>query len=598
MKIRIRTILFLLPLLFFSGCGEPESAGKRVFHTSVNKLIATLDPALAADTACQFMTASFYDTPLQYSFSKRPYELEPSMLETMPEISENGCMITCRLRKDLLFQKAPCFTDDQQRKITSNDVIFSILRLADSRIQSTGYWLIRGKIRGMDQFRELTFKAENGDLSPYDSGCSGLEIIDDHTFRIHLNSPDPRFVYAMAMPYFSVVSRRAVQFYGDSFADHPCGSGPFLLASWQKDHQLKLLRNPEYRTEYYRSAENPADRSRKLPLCDEIICDLVKQPMSGWLLFLQGNLDSCALDGENLAAVVDPATLKIPPTLEKRGIQLLMAPEMQINYIGFSFGDPLLAKNENLRKAVSLAFNKKLRIEYSAGKLFPAHGPVPPGADGYLEQPGTFTAQNIPLAKEYMKKAGYPDGIDPESGKPLVLTFDQAGSDTFYLQTAELLAIDLKEIGIELKPEFNNRARFLQKLANNQVQLFRFSWTGDYPDAENFLQLFYGPNAGASNRVRCDFPDFNRAYEKIRNMGPSAERKRIYRELAEMIREKCPWIFESYTVSFQLKHCWLQNVKPHDFAFQRWKYISVDSKKRDQVKASFTPLSLGELRGK
>jgi ABC-type oligopeptide transport system substrate-binding subunit len=128
--------------------------------------------------------------------------------------------------------------------------------------------------------------------------------------------------------------------------------------------------------------------------------------------------------------------------------------------------------------------------------------------------------------------------------------------------------------------------------------MFRLSWTGDYPDAENFMQLFYGPNSGASNRVCCDLQEINRMYEKIKTMQPSAERDQAYEELAELIRSKCPWIFESFTVSFMLKHCWLENMQPHDFAFQRWKYISVDSKKRDQVKASFTPLSLGELRGK
>ena len=598
-KNRLKKIFFLIfSLLLFCpvGCQKKE-AESRVFHTSINKLLATLDPALAADTACQFMTASFYDTPLQYSFSKRPYELEPSMLETMPEFSADGMVITCCLRDDLFFQKNPCFPDDSMRKITSADVIFSILRLADTRIHSTGYWLIRGKIRGLEEFRNLTMSAEAGDLSPYDKGCSGLEVVNDRIFRIRLTSPDPRFIYAMAMPYFSVVSRKAVEFYGKDFADHPCGSGPFILEKWQKDHQLTMKRNPEYRIEYFPEAETESDRTRKLPLCDRIVCDLVKQPMSGWLLFLQGNLDSYALDGENFAAVVNK-NLQIPQTLRKRGIELLRAPEMQVNYIGFSFGDPLLAQNENLRKAISLAFNRDLRMEYGAGKLFPAYGPVPPGAEGYLEKPGKYSSRNVPLAKEYMKKAGFPDGIDPETGNPLELTFDQAGSDTFYLQTAELLAIDLAEIGIKVKPEFNNRARFLQKLANNQVQLFRLSWTGDYPDAENFLQLFYGPNAGASNRVRCDFPDFNQAYERIQNMGPSSERNRIYQELAEMIREKCPWIFESYTVAFLLKHCWLENFQPHDFAFQRWKYIAVNPEKREQMKHTFTPLSLSELRGK
>ena len=587
---------FCISFCFITGCRKKEVENAKIFKTSINKLIATLDPALAADTACQFMTASFYDTPLQYSFTKRPYELEPSMLESMPEFSGDGTVLTCRLRDDLFFQKAPCFPDNNARKVNAKDVVFSILRLADSRVHSTGYWLIRGRIRGLEEFRSLTLSAPENDFTPYDKGCSGLEILDDRTFRIHLTAPDPRFVYAMAMPYFSVVSRKAVEHYGKKFSDYPCGSGPFILKRWQKDHQIRLVRNPEYRTEYFSEAENLSDRNRKLPLCDEIICDLVKQPMSGWLLFLQGELDSYALDGENFAAVVNK-NLEIPVSLQKRGILLQRAPEMQINYIGFSFADPILGKNENLRKAISLAFNREVRLEYGAGKLYPAHGPVPPGAAGYIAAPGKFTQRNLPLAKEYMKKAGYPGGIDPRTGKPLEITFDQAGSDTFYLQTAELLAIDLAEIGIKVKPEFNNRARFLQKLANHQVQMFRLSWTGDYPDAENFLQLFYGPNSGASNRVGCDFPEINKKYEKIKKMGPSSERDRAYLELAELIREKCPWIFESYTVSFMLKHGWLENMRPHDFAFQRWKYISVDPQKRAGMKRTFEPLSLNELRG-
>ena len=590
------SIILLALLCIYSGCRKKDD-NRNVFRTSINKLIATLDPALAADTASQFMTASFYDTPLQYSFSKRPYVLEPSMLETMPEFSSDGTVMTCRLRDDLYFQNAPCFPDKASRKVTAQDVIFSILRLADARVHSTGYWLIRGRIKGLDSFRSMTLKTPENDFSPYDKGCSGMEVVDERTFKIHLTSADPRFVYAMAMPYFSVVSRKAVEHYGKKFSDNPCGSGPFILKSWQKDHQIRLVKNSEYRTEYFKDAENTDDRNRKLPLCEEIVCDLVKQPMAGWLLFLQGELDSYALDGENFAAVVNKQ-MQIPASLQKRGIQLQRAPEMQINYIGFSFADPLLGKNENLRKAISLAFNRDVRIEYGAGKLYPAHGPVPPDAGaGFLAEPGTFTQRNIPLAKEYMEKAGFPGGIDPRTGKPLEITFDQAGSDTFYLQTAELLAIDLAEIGIKVKPEFNNRARFLQKLANNQVQMFRLSWTGDYPDAENFLQLFYGPNSGASNRVSCDLQEINLMYEKIKNMQPSAARDQAYAELAELIRSKCPWIFESFTVSFMLKHCWLENMRPHDFAFQRWKYISVNPQKRNGVKRGFEPLSLKELRG-
>ena len=587
----------LLSALLLAGCSDrPEPAeGKRLLRVSINKILATLDPALAADTVCQYMTAAFYDTPLQYAYWKRPYELEPSMLRRMPEISPDSTRLLCELRDDLYFQEAPCFSGRAERKITSRDVVFSILRLADARVKSSGYWLIRGRIRGIEAFRKRTENAAPGDLFPYDAGCEGLRILSDTRFEIVLNSPDPRFLYTMAMPYFSVVSRRAVAYWGEKFADHPAGSGPFILTRWQKDYQIRMKRNPEYRKELFPEAEEEADRNRPLPLADEIVCSFVKQPLAGWLMFLQGNLDYYVLDGENFAAVVNDR-LQLAPSLLRRGIVLERTPEFQTNYIGFNFTDPLLGKNPDLRRAVSLAFNRRKRLEYFRGRIELANGPVPPGAAGHLETPGRYGVYDPERARAHLAAAGFKDGIDPATGKPLVLTFDQAGSDTVYRQTAELFALDLQEIGIELKPEFNNRARFLQKLAQGQTQLFRLSWTGDYPDAENFLQLFYGPNAGSSNRVCYSSKEFDRRYEEIRTMPDSPERRKKYRELSRWITDECPWIFESHPVAFLLKHAWVRNYRAHDFAFNRWKYISVDPELRSRKKAGFQPLSMKELR--
>lgn len=585
--LRILFCAIVLPLLCSCGKKAPDADQPKVLHTCINKILTALDPALAADTVSQFMTASFYDTPLQYVYDGGPYRLEPSMLKTMP-VSADSTVFECELRDDLYFQPNPCFPgkDRQIRKVTAKDAVFSILRLADIRVKSTGFWLIRGKIKGLETFREKTRRAAPDDFSAYDSGCEGLKVLDDRRFVITLNSPDPRFIYALAMPYFSIVSRKAVEFWKDRFADHPAGSGPFILTSWKKDYQIRMRKNPEYR---------PEKSGEKLPRLDEIICSFIKQPLAAWLLFLQGELDYFALDGENFAAVVNDR-LELSSTLLKRGIRLSRAPEFQTNYIGFNFTDPVLGKNLNLRRAVSLAFDKEKRKKFFTGRIEPAYGPVPPGIDAYLDKPGPYGKRDIPLAKKLLAQAGYPNGIDPATGKPLVLTFDQAGSDTFYRQTAELLAIDLKEIGIEVKPEFSNRARFLQKLRQGQTQLFRFSWTGDYPDAENFLQLFYGPNAGSSNRVCCDFPEFNRMYREIQGMADSPERKAKYKAMAQWIADQCPWIFESHTVAFMLTHRWLKHYLMHEFAFNRWKYLSVDPVLREKQKNSFTPLSMKELR--
>ncbi len=604
----LRSLTVLLLLFFLTSCGEgglqkDPAGGNRLSETatvvmSLGQRIATLDPALAGDTTSQYVAAAFYDTPLQYEYDRKGYRLKPSMLKKMPEISADGKVFRCELREDLYFQDGPPFhgLEKSARQVKARDLVFSLLRLADARLHSPGYWLVRGKITGLDDFRKRSAKAEKNDFSPYDTGCAGLKVLDDFTFEIHLDTPDPRLAYALALPYCAAVSRRAAEYYGEDFADHPHGSGPFLLAEWSKDYLIRMRRNPEFREETFPGAERPDDRKRRLPLSDEIICYLVKQPLASWLMFLQGELDFYALDGDNFEAVVNE-DLELAPTLRARGIRLIQAPELQTNYIGFNFTDPVLGKNADLRRAISLAFDKPMRVAHSGGRFAEAYGPIPPGAPGHVEgRKGPYGEQNLEEARRYLALAGYPGGIDPATGEVLELSFDQSGSDTFYRQTAELLSTDLSKIGIRVRAEFNTRPRFLQKLQSGQFQLFRFSWTADYPDAENFLQLFYGPNSGSCNRVFYNDPEYDRMYEEIAGMPDSPERTAKYEAMAEYLLERCPWIFETHTVAFVLAHDWMTNYIPHDFAFNRWKYLSADAGKRRELRKSFRPVRMGELR--
>jgi len=322
----------------------------------------------------------------------------------------------------------------------------------------------------------------------------------------------------------------------------------------------------------------------------------VKQPISSWLLFLQGELDLSSLDKDNFEAVTTGSG-EIIPALRERGINLMRMPDFQVNYIGFSFSDPLLSQNLELRKAISLAYNVDIRVKYSNNSLVPANGPIPPGVPGYdnkfVNPYGQF---DLEKAKAHLAKAGFPGGINPANGKPLELSFDLGDTSPFYRQLAELMKDDMKKIGIEIKPVLNNRPRFFQKIKEGQVQLFRFSWVGDYPDAENFLQLFYGPNAGSCNRVCFNDPEFDRMYQEIIFMPDSPERTEKYRKMSLYLTEQCPWIFESYPTSFQLLHLWLENYLPHDFAFARWKYLSIDPETRAKTRNSFKPLKMSELR--
>ena len=263
------TLRLLLTALLTAGIGSTSRLraaedGKplRTLFTAGGSRVKTLDPAQADDLASRNMIGAVYDTLLQYDYTARPYRLIPSMLAELPRVNETLDVYTFRLRDDLRFADDPCFREDPgARRITARDFIYSVLRIADARNHSPVYWLFRGKIRGLDEFHRRTAVAEPGDLSVYEPFPEGFEVIDDLNFRIRLVKPDPRFSYMLAMPNAGVVSRRAVEFYGDEFARHPVGSGPFRLTLWINDYKLQLDRNPDYRIQYFSEAENPAGRA-------------------------------------------------------------------------------------------------------------------------------------------------------------------------------------------------------------------------------------------------------------------------------------------------------------------------------------------------
>lgn len=595
--------LFIL-FVFFTGCGKSkpaEKANEQVLYTTPGGKINTLDPALCADLTSSNMVGVLYDTLLQYSYLKRPYVLEPAMLKEMPKSDERMMKYHFTLRDDLYFQYDKCFGQNSEgspkkRKITARDVEFSFLRIADERVHSSGYWLIRNKIKGIGEFRKKSGELKDGDYSIYEVGCPGIKVIDDQNLVIELSKPDPRFLYGLAMPYMSIVAREAVEAYGEDFSEHPVGSGPFILKEWQRNYKIEFVRNPNFRTELFPEADDPKDKNRKLPFLDRVVAYQIAQPLSSWLMFLKGDIDLSALDKDNFDAVVTD-DMKLIPSLEKRGIEMLRIPKFQIYYIGFCFTDPVIADNVKLRQAISLAYDVQKRVKIFNHSVLPAQGPIPHGVAGNNpEFKNPYAQYDLAKAEKLLAEAGYPRGIDPKTGQNLELTLDLGGTSSNYRQIAELFAEDMQKIGIKIKPVLNNWPRFLQKSAKGDMQLYKVSWIGDYPDAENFLQLFYGPNAGSCNRSHYRDKKFDKLFEEIMPMNDSPERTAKYEKMVQYLSEQCPWIFAYYPISFRLRHSWVENYTPHDFGFNRWKYLAIDKAQRIRMKKSFQPIDLDELR--
>ena len=581
---------FLLLLLL--GMGAALHAGG-VLRTGAGGAVKSLDPALADDLAGRDLVALCYDTLVQYDYLARPYRLKPSMLAKMPELSADRRSYTFELRDDLYFVPEP---GHRPEKVTSEDVKFSILRIADARVHSPVYWLYRGRIAGIGRFREKTADAKAGDMRMYDEPVPGIVIHSPRKFTLTLEKPDAGFLYLLAMPNAGVVSRRAAERRGQrSLARRPAGSGPFILRDWIPNLRLRFDRNPGYREEYFPEAANPRERRRKLPLLDGVEILQIRQALTGWMLFLQGGLDCNALDKDNCDTLAGNGELN--PALAARGIVLDKIPEFEIRYIGFNFRDPVLGRNRKLREALRAAYDIPRRIRHAAGLLIPAAGPIPSGVGGYVPAPPAKSPAWDEAAK-LLAEAGYPGGVDPATGRPLKLTFDQGGSSAGHRQMGELAADDFRKLGIELIPELNSRPRFVEKLRRGRFQLFRYSWIGDYPDGENFLQLFYSRNIGSCNYCGFSDPEFDAMYERALAMPAGPERAALYTKMVALLNDRCVWIWEGFPVSYMLRYDYLENSVPHDFSFTRWKYLSVNAARRAAIKRRLRPLTLSELSGR
>ncbi len=574
-----------------------------VYHGTTSR-IRGFDPVKAGDVASSIAASKVYEGLVQYAYLDRPYHIEPCLAERMPEISEDGLTYTFTIKKGIYFQDDPCFTNTagKGRELTAEDFVYSIKRVADLKNQATGYWVYNDRIAGLDAFRAASGGEEPTD---YHADVEGLRALDRYTLQIRLKKPYPQLLWILTMHYAFAVPREAVDWYGDQFLNNPVGTGPYLLKSWRRNYRIEFVRNPKWaetgRTEFYPDSTDPADQTRDLledtgkpiPFIDRIVQRVVDDSSTAWLMFLQGELEASGISRDQWDVVIDD-NWDLTEGLQSRGIVLEKSPTLNLFYIGFNMEDPVLglhadpeqdAKNRKLRQALTCAFNTGQWVRYYNQRIIRPNGPIPKGVAGYTEKTAAF-GFDLERAEKLLAEAGYPEGVDPETGKRLELTLELgSGQSAEFRQSTELFAGFMDQIGIKINPSYNNWPAFLAKMDRKQAQMYRLGWVADYPDAENFLQLFYGPNSSPGpNHSNYVNPAFDRLYEKIRTMQDGPERTALYSQMADIVIEDCPWIFTSTPVSFGLHHPWVKNYKHHDFPYGMVKYykIDMDSKRLTQ----------------
>ncbi len=507
MIVRSFSLAFGGLLIWFSSCSGPDDthAGRSVFRYNESKGISTLDPAYARNQTVIWPVNQLFNGLVQMDDS---LSVKPCIARSW-DISGDGRVYTFHLRKDVFFHRHALFGSREKRRVMADDFLYSFSRITDPAVASPGAWI----------FNHLDRSGEHPE---------GFDVLNDSTFRIFIRDIFPPFAGLLTMPYCSVVPREAVEYFGSGFRSHPLGTGPFMFGNWREDEKLVLVRNPDY---FEKDAHG-----RPLPYLDAVSITFIKDKQSEFLEFMLGNLDF--LSGVH-PVYKDELTTPSGNLNPKYAGRFRMYRQSYLNteYLGFlvdedapaAAGSVLL--DVRVRKAINYGFDRVRMMKYLRNNIgTPAlAGFVPEGMPSFSDRAVQGYDYDPDRSRQLLREAGYPDG----KGLPeITLT-----TTSDYRDLCEYIQHELSQVGIRISIGISTGAAFRNLVANSELPFFRGSWIADYPDAENYLSLFYSPNFSPAgpNYTHYRNPRYDSLFEQAVATPGRKERYRMYHILDQMI---------------------------------------------------------------
>ena len=497
---------FLFCLLIWTGCRSSVDTDATYFRYNETAGLSSLDPAFAKSQAIIWATHQLYNTLVEVDSVGR---LVPSVARSW-EISADRRTYIFHLRTDVFFHDDPVFPGGVGRQSVASDWMYSFHRLLDAQVASPGSWVFRDKVDSLKPF----------------------EVIDDSTFQLNLSKPYHPILGILSMKYCSVVAPEAVKKYGMDFRRHPVGTGPFQLTAWAEGQTLILRKNDHY---WERDL-----RGERLPYLPGLRVSFYDSKATEFLLFRQGQLDFINdLD----ASFKDEVLLKSGAlkSIWQNKIVLQTHPYLNTEYLGiqmdstqFSSADPLRLRQ--VRQAINCGFDRRKMILYLRNSLStPAEsGFVPEGLPSFDSSKVRGYRYDPERAMQLLAEAGFPGGRG--------LSPIQLQTIPIYAEMANFIARQLGEIGIPVQVDVIQKSLLLDLTAKGKSPFFRACWIADYPEAENYLSVFYSKNPAPPNYTRFNNVAFDRVFEQAIQEVNDSVRYRLYQEADRIIVEESPVI--------------------------------------------------------
>jgi ABC-type transport system substrate-binding protein len=536
------------------------------------------------------------------------------------------------------------FEHQGTRELVAEDFVYALKRHATTRITAPIFSTFAEYVVGLAEYGEL-IKAEDAKLrAGLDPASLDKPFLDfrrwplagasapgKHLLRIRIKGKYPQWSYWMQMTFLAPVPWEADAFYaqpgmaarGLSLDTWPVGTGPYMMVEYLKDRRHVMRRNPNYRGEPYPCEGAPGDREAGLladcgkptPFVDEIVSVVEREAVPRRGKFRQGFYDLEVFERTDtgmpyLVEMQDSETVRAE--YQAKGFRLARDSDVNSYFIAFNMLDPVIgdtgseserARKRRLRQALSIAIDWE---EYS--RIFPkdagdtAMSPLPPGIPGSREgtpegvnpvthrwvadaQGGKAVRRSIAEAKALMAEAGYPNGRDAATGRPLVLNYDYYAPATPERKPQiDWVVRQFAKIDIQLEVRATDNNQFQDKTRKGTYQVFWLGWNADYPDAENFLFLLYS-KAGKTkydgeNTSNYDNPEYDRLFLRMKALEDGPERQALIDRMVALVREDAPWTMGYFPYSSAATQRWVHNYKPAILVRDHGRYLRLDAADR------------------
>ncbi|HRE51703.1 MAG TPA: ABC transporter substrate-binding protein [Flavitalea sp.] len=492
-------------VFLFCACGRPEQDPRQAFYYNESSGIATLDPAFAKNQSIIWAVRQLYNTLVQ---TDDALNIMPGLAYRW-EMSDDRLQYLFYLRDGVYFHDNEAFPGGKGRKMTAYDVEYSFRRIIDPATASSGAWIFNRRV----------------------DSAGGFKALNDSVFQLRLSAPFTPLLGLLSMQYCSVVPREAVEKYGRDFRNHPCGTGPFRFKSWEEGQALILEKNENY--------FEKDEEGNTLPYLDAIKISFYNNKATEFLLFRQGKLDFI----NDIDASFKDEILDKRGRLKKEWehtIVLSKHPYLNTEYFGILVDSSLdIVKNsplrlKQIRQAVNYGFDRRKMMMYLRNGIgIPAEsGFIPAGLPSYDSAIVRGYHYDPDKAKQLLAEAGFAGG----SGLPPVKLLTIPA----YAELGSFVARQLEDIGMKIQVETMQKGLLLEQTAKSSALFFRASWIADYPDAENYLSVFYGKNPAPPNYTRYQNPAFDKLYEQALTITDDSLRFVLYRKMDQMIIDDAP----------------------------------------------------------